>query len=415
VGPDDNSDGIAFVNLHKVSQDPDLQFAFYESPEDRDTNRPIINSENYQNTQAFSQLIYYKVTNGKGCSNQGEFSLIITPATVEASPLSPVYACDIDPADLEMTGNFDLQTLVEGAYDSGLTVDLYASLEDAALQVNEIVESILTSGPSDVYLRLSDGGICLGIEALALSVNPSPSPQMEDTYVLCADQGSTVLVGPPGFDAYRWIKKTTHGSTVAGEGREVRIFEPGNYELEASYIYTAVSGGFQCSNSVEFQVTPSGKASISDIEILDFSENNSVDISVDGTGVYEFSLDGLTYQETPKFTGIPPGFYTLFVRDREGCGTVTEDIAVMGYPKFFTPNGDGFNDYWQLSGTNQLFEPEAFIGIYDRFGSFITQVSVQDRGWNGMANSRMMPAADYWFRITLSNGREIKGHFALKR
>ena len=170
-----------------------------------------------------------------------------------------------------------------------------------------------------------------------------------------------------------------------------------------------------CSNSAAFNLTPSNKAVIEDVLIADFSNNNTVQVEVSGDGTYEFSLDGTGYQASNYFENVTPGFITLFVRDLKGCGTTEREIAVMGYPKFFTPNGDGVNDFWQLTGINDLFQPDAFIAIYDRFGSFVTQIQLNEQGWNGAARSKALPASDYWFSVSLKDGRELRGHFALKR
>ena len=134
-----------------------------------------------------------------------------------------------------------------------------------------------------------------------------------------------------------------------------------------------------------------------------------------GEGLYEYSLDGFTYQTKSVFYNIEPGFLTLTVRDTNGCGKVAKNIAVMGYPKFFTPNGDGINDYWQITGINEQFQPDALIAIFDRYGKFVAQINPGEEGWNGTSSSNVLPASDYWFNLKLQDGREIKGHFTLKR
>jgi hypothetical protein len=37
----------------------------------------------------------------------------------------------------------------------------------------------------------------------------------------------------------------------------------------------------------------------------------------------------------------------VHVREKNGCGTVTDEVYLLMYPKFFTPN-DGFNDTWKI-------------------------------------------------------------------
>jgi gliding motility-associated-like protein len=140
-----------------------------------------------------------------------------------------------------------------------------------------------------------------------------------------------------------------------------------------------------------------------------------VEIEVIGEGIYEYSLDGINYQPENVFYNIEPGFLSLTVRDTNGCGEVAKDISVMGYPKFFTPNGDGVNDYWQITGINEEFQPNAMISIFDRYGKFVAQINPEEQGWNGTSSSNILPASDYWFNLRLQDGREIKGHFTLKR
>ena len=415
IGPDDSSDGISTINLEGINDNADLNFYFYESLADRNADNPITDSENYQNTQAFSQVLYYKVINTLGCTNLGELNLVVTPSEIVQSSFSPVYTCDQIPEDDLLQSSFDLESIMGQYSDPMISVALYSSIGDAALQQNPIKESTLTTASKTLYARLSNGNICLGIEAIDLIVNPSPVPAMKETYILCTNSGDALIEGPEGFDSYRWIKISGAGNTELGSGKDVVVNELGFYELETSYIYSINGNEVWCGNSVSFQVIPSGRAVIEEIEINDFSNNNTVQITVSGEGSYEYSLDGINYQEQPYFFNLPPGFFTAYVRDKEGCGVSQKDVAVMGYPKFFTPNGDGFNDYWQLTGLSELFQANAFIGIYDRYGSFVTQIPVQAQGWNGMVNSRTMPADDYWFKVQLEDGREIQGHFTLKR
>ena len=109
-----------------------------------------------------------------------------------------------------------------------------------------------------------------------------------------------------------------------------------------------------------------------------------------------------------------PGFYTIHVKD-EICGVATLDIPVIGHPKFFTPNGDGYNDYWQIKGINANNQPNSTILIYDRYGKLLKQLLVQSNGWDGTFNGENLPNDDYWFAVTLQDGREYFNHFTLKR
>ena len=79
----------------------------------------------------------------------------------------------------------------------------------------------------------------------------------------------------------------------------------------------------------------------------------------------------------------------------------------------FTPNGDGYHDYWQIEGIEAF--PDAQIFIFDRYGKLLKQLSPQETGWDGSFTNQNLPSADYWFEVDLGNGRIYKNHFTLKR
>ena len=106
------------------------------------------------------------------------------------------------------------------------------------------------------------------------------------------------------------------------------------------------------------------------------------------------------------------------VRDKNGCGLAITSVTVIDYPKFFTPNGDGYNDTWNIAGINA--QPNAQIFIFDRYGKLLKQISPTGDGWNGTFNGHNLPSADYWFTVKYiepnsGDKKEYSAHFALKR
>ena len=140
-------------------------------------------------------------------------------------------------------------------------------------------------------------------------------------------------------------------------------------------------------------------------------DNNTVLINYTGIGNNEFSLDGKTFQESPYFTNVVDGEYTATVKN--DCGLDAKKIYVLNYPKFFTPNGDSFNDLWEIKNLNQV--PNSQVQIFDRYGKLLYQFNNNAKGWDGKYNGKNLPSSDYWFIITMENNRIIKGHFSIKR
>lgn len=160
---------------------------------------------------------------------------------------------------------------------------------------------------------------------------------------------------------------------------------------------------------------------LDDLLASDVHNVYNIEIVIDGNGDYEYAINGGEYQDDPIFRDIPPGVNTVIINDKNGCGT-TEPIEflVVGYPKFFTPNTDGFHDFWNVLGIEMLTDP--VIHIFDRYGKLLKQLDATTIGWDGTFNGQPMPSSDYWFKMDYSRdevgvvvARTIRTHFTLKR
>jgi gliding motility-associated-like protein len=64
---------------------------------------------------------------------------------------------------------------------------------------------------------------------------------------------------------------------------------------------------------------------------------------------------------------------------------------------------------------DENFKINSSITIFDRYGKLVADLNEGNPTWNGTCNSGPVPEDDYWFKINLADGRELKGHFSLKR
>ncbi|WP_027078462.1 T9SS type B sorting domain-containing protein [Maribacter antarcticus] len=164
------------------------------------------------------------------------------------------------------------------------------------------------------------------------------------------------------------------------------------------------------------------------IEILDTNlsidpNQNDVEFIMDGDSSYEFAINGGAFQDSSVFLNIPPGENTVIINDKNGCG-ITEPIPfiVFAYPKFFTPNGDGINDDWNIQGIDATSISNVVVFIFDRYGKLLKQLGVADT-WDGTFNGSAMPSTDYWFKFEYSENDNVvpivaknrRTHFTLKR
>jgi gliding motility-associated-like protein len=212
---------------------------------------------------------------------------------------------------------------------------------------------------------------------------------------------------PTSNYSYIWTKD---GAVIGGNTYTLDVNAEGIYTVEV----TNVSG---CSSIRTLKVTASDIAVIETVDVVDMADLNTVTINVTGAGDYEYSLDEASgyFQDSNIFTNVPAGIHEIFINDKNGCGAVSKAIAVVGLPKFFTPNNDGYNDYWNVKGINANFNANSIIYIFDRYGKLLKQLQPSSEGWDGTFNGTPLPSDDYWYTVKLEDGREAKGHFSLKR
>jgi gliding motility-associated-like protein len=206
---------------------------------------------------------------------------------------------------------------------------------------------------------------------------------------------------------YEWLH---NGSSTSITTSFNDVNETGTFTV----IVTGTNG---CSASRTISVLPSNSATITNIAIQEASSNNTITVQVSGEGDYEFVLDNANgfYQDQNVFSNVRAGFHTVFVRDKNGCGITEQVISVLGFPKYLTPNGDGFHDTWKVYGDNTNFNEDIKVLIFNRFGKLIIEQNNISPGWDGTLNGYALPSDDYWFLITFDDGRTYRGHFALVR
>ena len=148
-----------------------------------------------------------------------------------------------------------------------------------------------------------------------------------------------------------------------------------------------------------------------EVKVSDFQENNFIEINVLESGDFEYSIDGENFSLQNRFSDLSGGEHKIYVQEINGCKFLTETVIILDYDKFFTPNGDGHNDSWKVTGFEETYE----IYIYDRYGKLIKILSPPEKGWDGISNGKPMPSDDYWFSLQLANGTIYKNHFSLIR
>jgi gliding motility-associated-like protein len=352
------------------------------------------------------------------CSDETSFVVTIIPQPIaNAVPLVNRTICDTD-GNNEGYMTFDLTTLnsiILGTQTSSeFSLAYYESLSDANTATNPITSTMIQS----VFVRVNNSLApnCFDVKNIIIIVNKLPEPTPQNG-VICIDNVTGNINNP--YTIMSGLSSSTHTFTwtnpaglVVGLGSSLTVSVAGNYSVVATSNLTGCS-----SEPTVASVTVSQPAIITYATSDDFSENQNITVTATGSGGdYEYQLDNGPFQDSNIFEDAPFGNHTITVRDKNGCGVTTIDALLVNYPKFFTPNGDGFNDNWNVIGLKD--QPDAKISIYDRYGKFLKQFSPRDQGWDGVYNGQVVPATDYWFSVTYAESgseKEFKAHFSLKR
>jgi len=407
---DDNNDGVSIFDLTKVeniikNNNTSLSpIEYYESLTDAQNKTNQILTPNAYTNKPTVPYLFARLTNTFGCANYAQLNLIIANNSI--SPQSPISTCDDDGVQ-DGFYQFDLNAQVTPqvltGLPSGMIVEYYLNSTDAIAQKNPLPNIFKNTAANQqiIQARIVNGPDCFGIVPITLVINTFIPPNFQDeTASLCIGSMTTLSVATC-FSSYLW----NTGATI----NYINVAAPGGY----SVMVTDTNG---CTYTKRFTVTSSGIATITGATINDFAGNeNSVILQYTGIGDnYEFSLDGSYFQNSPTFTGIAPGKYLAYANDKNGCGlSIPYLVYVLDYPRFFTPNNDGYNDIWKIKNLN-LF-PNATLTIYNRYGKIITEINAINPHWNGKYNGKELPSDDYWFQLNLGESKIIKGHFSLKR
>ncbi|MNQ13818.1 hypothetical protein D3C85_267450 [compost metagenome] len=416
-----NADGFVLFNLKEANatltdNNPDLETSFFTNNSDALNNTQVLNTT-YKNISN-PQILFVRVTNSKTkCYTISELTLKANVISETTYTLDA--ACDDDGLE-DGIHLFDL-TKAQIPFTPTQNIHYFPNENDALLEQNEIAtpSSYQNETPYNqfVFARIEEENNCYGISKIKLEVNKLPDIETNATTNVCENNTAykahlnTGLINNQSNDfSYVWSKD---GVTIPNE------ISP---TLEANQIgiYTVIiTNKSNCSKTRTIEVSESSTATIENVDIIDLLVDNSnkITINVSGKGDYEYSLNTPNgpFQESNIFENVVSGSHEIYINDKKNCGLINKTVAVLGAPNYFTPNSDGYHDYWNIIGLNTDINKNAIIFIYDRYGKLLKQIHPSDLGWDGTFVGNPLPSDDYWYTLKLEDNREAKGHFSLKR
>ncbi len=258
-----------------------------------------------------------------------------------------------------------------------------------------------------IYARVRslESGCFSEVQSFNLSEYVFPDIQLPESIVFCVDLDGNLLnevsisrdLGSE-FE-YEWFI----GSEVLSLSPTVLFQEfPGSSALEL--LITHIDTGCELLLSTIPTAVKRPSSVAIDISGSDFGdgyviEATPVNDEANEDAAFEYQIDNSPWQSSNIFSEVPPGSHIVKVREINGCGiTSSAEFFLVGYPRYFTPNSDGYNDSWNIVSDSNLTVRRLYI--FDRYGKMLKQIDPNSgKGWDGTFNGKPLPANDYWFRI----------------
>jgi large repetitive protein len=419
----------------------DYTFTYYPSLADAQAGTGQL-PNNYVGTDG--QVLGVKVVNnGTGCVAYTELTL-----NVAAGAVAPTTPITVAPMCADNTQGTKAITLAD--YDAQMLGATQTAPDFSVVYYTVATGGTPLAGPTHdmatgtLYgevvnnvtgCRSPRTPIVFDIEPLiAIDILSDTSDGISNAICVSADgtflqSGLTLLSGLPddGTYTFQWL---LNGTPAPGFSTGVNYTITGVNDI-GDYTLTATSALGCVSTSSVFPVVRGGQAewepgTIGYTVSNYFADEHTIIVTVVGQGTYHYQLDnGPIVDNNGIFTNVPRTNddgqpHTITVWDVTGNGNDHCDplplgpIQIIDYPKYFTPNGDGFHETWNIKD----LDPSAKIFIYDRYGKFLKQISPAGEGWNGTFNGEPLPSSDYWFTVDYYEQGLIKifkAHFSLKR
>jgi gliding motility-associated-like protein len=343
---------------------------------------PLETSSSFTTPVLSATTIYYVDAFAVGCTGGTRTAVIATInaiPTVSFTPLAPIC-----------TGESALLTAVASAG----TLNWFANATGGTSlgSGNTFTTAPLTQNTT-FYAEATNNGCTSARVAILVQVNEIPIITDEDK-ILCENSFVILNAGISNV-TYLWSTGETTESII--------VTAPGVYTV-------TVSNALNCSSLKTIIVVQKNAPIIEDILV----SGTTATIILTNTGDFEYSIDGINFQNSPIFTVEVGGLYTAFAREKNQCGSDDQTFIVLTVPSFFSPNNDGYNDFWFIKG--MTFYSKAKVNIFDRYGKLLKQLNQQNNSWDGTLEGKKLPASDYWFVLTVPEiNKEIKGHFSMIR
>ncbi|MBV9989485.1 MAG: gliding motility-associated C-terminal domain-containing protein [Chitinophagaceae bacterium] len=327
----------------------------------------------------------------------------ITAITVNPAPSLPTF----NPV-LGCTGT---PTRMDAPEGSDYTYQWTGPHQFSSTQPSVVIPSTQYSDSGLYRIVISVLG-CVQTDTFYLHVAPGAKATVGAGGSIC--EGTGITLSASGGAGYAW-------TPVAGLS-DAHIANPFASPVDTTVYKVVVTNQYGCKDSAQVILNVWKKPTVNagpDQRIFE-DESTSLHGSVGGTSV-DYSWTPVVYMtNSNSLTPVvrpPDNFtYTLTGTSELGCGVATDDVVIKVYkkikpPNAFSPNGDGVNDTWVISGLDTY--PESLVRVFDRGGHIVFQSVSTEKIWDGTYKGKPVPVATYYYTINPGTGQPAMSGWVL--
>lgn len=277
-----------------------------------------------------------------------------------------------------------------------------------------LINNTQLSDAGTYNITVTNAAGCSITKSVQLVVNPKVTASVSADANIC--EGDNTQLSASGGSTYLWSPATGLSNP--------NIANPVANPTKTTTYTVSVSNG-TCSTTLPVTVNVTNKPQISAGADQKMTEgqtitlNGSVDANV--TSFHWTPTTGLSDPNALHPTANPTAdiTYTLHATSGAPCYfEKTADVFIRVYkkvvvPNTFTPNGDGFNDTWNIVALETY--PESTTRVFNRLGRVVYQSQGYTRQWDGTTNGTPLPEGVYYYKIDLKPGTVLSGWVAIVR
>ncbi|MEN9639271.1 MAG: hypothetical protein RLZZ262_1139, partial [Bacteroidota bacterium] len=308
----------------------------------------------------------------------------------------------------------NLPEIIEVCEDEPVTLDCGQPATHTIEWTNGLSTPSITVTTSNTYgvTATSPEGCVSQDQCEVIFYTYPPMPTLEDTTICAPD--IVTLNAETGTYNYSW---STDETTPV-----IHVSDPGYYEVTIDNGFCFTTTGMTL-NVNPLPINPFGPDPI--IACLFYPPFGVELDAINPDAAYLWN----TGETTPNILATEEGAYSVTITTQEGCeATFTQAIenvcpSTIYVPNSFTPNGDGTNDYWAVTGDHIGVLQ---VSIFNRWGEIFYQSNEVDFKWIGQRRDGefFVEAGTYPYIIKvqmrnekgeLEEEKELKGFVTLIR